>query len=489
VAIQPSYIGKSSVDIIRTEGSNTTYTKWWARFSSIPGLAIGDRLFAVIGLFKTTPETTVIAPPGWSRLLNMDAALVYTKIATQDDTWPELVALAGKPQNVSFIFYNPRAGGLRILGEFCEVYCYRNAKIIDGAAGVRKVPNVGSPGSPHPLPLTRSRYPASSVQFSGELSFRFSGPNFGNSLLDGHAIRSRHAPSPSNTWSWVVGDSKINTTNGKSMAASAKGWPGNTVSFDSYHDFAIVMVASTPPATPQLLSPRGGERIDIQNIQPIFDWAYSSEDGSPQDAYALRRSLVTGSSKGAYQYWNAATGTWSGSIVWNSTSASQVVFPTGVWENGKTYAWSVAVRSQADQPSAWATDSLVVGDTAPLVTITGPSTLVTNTSSPNVVWQSTDPEAQPQQTYEVAILLASALNSNRFDYQDPLRTAPAGSVVWSSGETQGTQQWRTTPPLHNKTNYVVFVRINNGQYSPWAWESFALALTVPNSPSISVAVE
>jgi hypothetical protein len=459
MATRPSSVGHSGVDIIKTEGSNTTYTKWWARFKSISGLQIGDRLFAVVGLFKSSPETTVLVPRGWSLLLDLNATRVYTKIADVNDTWPELVSLT-HPELVSFIFYNPRAGGLRLFGEFVEVHCYRNGNIIDGAAGVRTVPNTGSAGSPHALPLTRARYPSSSLQFSGELAFRFAGANFGNSSIDDHTVRSKNAPSVSNTWSWVLGDAPISTTDGKSMRDSARGWPGNTAALDSYHDFAIVMIANTPPATPQLQQPPSGTRVDLQS-----------------------------SSKGAYEYWNSALQAWQATAYWIKTSSHSLTIPAGKFENGNTYAWSVGVKSAAGLQSNFSSDRNITGDTKPITSITSPGSSVTTTSTPTVTWAMSDPEAQPQQTYEVAILSQSALVAEGFDYQNPLRTAPAGSVMWGTGEVNGSDTAVNSIPLTNNRAYAVFVRTFNGQYSDWANQPFLLQLITPDPPTLSVVAE
>jgi hypothetical protein len=488
---KPQYIGKSSIDLIRTEGSNTTFTKWWMRTKSISGLAVGDRLLAVCGLFKNSPETTIIAPKGWQLIGNADATRIYTKIATQDDTWPELVALT-HPELVSFIFYNPRAGGLQLLGEFCEVYCYRQAPIIDGISALRFTPEPNTPVGPHYLPQVRTRYPDNSVLFGGELAYRFAGSNFGESSIDGMSVRSKDAPQPAGTWSWVVADGFMSSGVTKSPANRLRGWGGNYVEFDSFHLFAITMIANTPPAIPQLQGPDAGVRIDVQNNQPPFSWTYSNEDGTIQGAYQFRRTALTaGGVKTTYEYWNATTSAWQGTAVWNSTASKVLKFPTGRWANGTTYAWSVKVRSAgaAMESPDWSEERTLLADTAPILSISAPDSTVTTTNQPSVVWSVSDPEAQPQQSYQVVVLKQDALADPDFDYQNPAETAPAGTSIWNSGATSGSQQFRTLPTLRNHVAYVVFVRVFNGQYSTWDYQLFTLNLALPTPPVIHAVAE
>lgn len=482
---RPQRIGKQSIDLIRTEGSDRTWTKWWMRMKTIPGVQVGDRLIAVCGLFKNTPETTILAPKGWSLILNMDAVRVYTKTATVEDTYPELVALSGQPQLVSFIFYNPKPGGLRILGEFCETYCYRNASIIDGQGGQQVIPQPGAVVQGHHLPRARSRFPDQSIIFGGEMSFRFTGANFGNNQLSGMTVVSRDAPQPAGTWSWVIGDGSIPSGSTKTPDVIASGWGGSYVGLDSYYPFAICLVGNVPPNKPQNKTPISGARVDLQNHMASFTWTYSSDDSSPQTKVSFRRATIAASgAKSAYEYW---TGTgWSASQSWIANTSWGINFDPGQFTNGVTYAWSVATESAATLRSPYSDDTTVTGDTSPLVTIQAPADDIT-TFTPTVEWTITDPEQDPQEWYEVVLLTADALSLPGFDFQNPQTTA-GRKVVWASGQTRSPTNQRQLPALHNHTSYAVFVRVFNGQTSLWDYNLFTVELIVPKPPLMLRAI-
>lgn len=486
---KPTRIGKQSVDLIRSEGNNSTWTKWWMRTKSIPGLQVGDTLIAVCGLFKTTPETTIIPPKGWVLRINADAMRVYTKTADGNDTWPELVALSGHPELVSFIFYNPKPGGLRLFGEFVETYCYRNAPILDGAAGKRYTPAAGTPVGAHNLPSVRCRYPDQSLLIGGEMSFRFAGPNFGETSIDSMSVVSRDAPQTANTWSWIFADGSIPSGNTMTPANTLHGWSGTYQAFDSYHDWAMCLVANVPPSKPQNRSPANDVRIDLENIGQTFMWAYSSDDNSPQAQIAFRRAVITAGVPGFWQWWNPDTSSWSSSEVWFAQTAQTLTFPTNAWTDGVTYAWSVAAMSSAALSSPYSDYTTMIADTAPLVTVISPETSV-GTFKPNIVWDIADPEQDPQVWVETMIVDAAVLNLDSFDFQSPQTTA-GQYTIWASGRIiTPIQSMPIGVALHNRKTYAAFVRVNNGQTSPWSYQVFTVDLVVPLPPAvIRVTVE
>jgi hypothetical protein len=487
--VRPSRIGHNGVDLIKQEGSTNSWTKWWMRLQSITGLAVGDRLFAVIGLYKNTPETTIIAPPGWSLLINADFLRVYTKIATTDETFPELVSLAGKPQNVSFIFYNPKAGGLRTFAEFIEWHCYRNGNAIESAVGVAHIPIQDTDADPHFLPQARTNYPAYSVMFGGELSFRFAGSNYGSSNIDGYTITSRGAPEPAGFTSWVLGDS-TNLAAGLTLTpkSAVRGWPGLHAGLDSYYDFVIVMIGTTPPDKPGLRSPVSGAQVDLQFNNSTFSWIYSSKDGADQGGFSLRRAKVVAGVKGAYEYWNPTTSAWQAQQVTVTSSTKSVTTPPGSWIDGNDYVWAVQVISSRGLTSAWSEDRLVEANRQPLVTITSPAATIT-TTQPVIKWTNADPEGDVQQTYEVLVMRAEALDQVGFNYFDPKKWSN-GYVVWYSGLTNSSATQVTLPTkIHNRVPLVVFVKVNNGQDSPWEYVRFMLDIAAPAAPVMKVTME
>jgi hypothetical protein len=124
----------------------------------------------------------------------------------------------------------------------------------------------------------------------------------------------------------------------------------------------------------------------------------------------------------------------------------------------------------------------------PLVTIVSPATTVT-TSKPLIKWTNSDPEGDVQKTYEVLVMRAEVLDQVGFDYFDPAKWS-TGYVVWYSGITNSSSMEVILPVrIHNRVPLVVFVKINNGQDSPWEYALFMMDIDAPDAPIMKVTQE
>lgn len=196
-----------------------------------------------------------------------------------------------------------------------------------------------------------------------------------------------------------------------------------------------------------------------------------------QAAYALRRKIV---GAGSYEYWNAGTTAWQGTIVWNTTGSSSLVFPSGKWTNGNNYQWSVAVQGTqgpggAGSQGPFATDIVVTASTPPTVTITAPVGTATS-STPTVAWTRTLQAGASQTNYRVVV------ESGAYG-----ATPGAGTSVYDSGVIGAADLSRVIgAALVNNTSYRVFVQITEtgGQTSSWATSTFVTSFAPPARPVI-----
>lgn len=231
------------------------------------------------------------------------------------------------------------------------------------------------------------------------------------------------------------------------------------------------------PATPTLTSPITGSFVDMTNGVDYVG-TYNANDTYNCSAVALRVK-----SSGAYQYWNVATAAFSSSLVWNPCDVAPgepvtVTLPAGTLSNGTTYTWSQAHQEGGELLNgAFATDALVVGRIAPVVTVTGRTGTVTDTDMPTVTW--TD-------------VLAPTVSQNA--WQAVWETGTYGAVpgfgtvlASSNGVNVGTLS--ATCPVHlaNTLAYRQFVQVTQtgGQQSKWDHADFTLTLVTPEIPSLS----
>jgi hypothetical protein len=236
------------------------------------------------------------------------------------------------------------------------------------------------------------------------------------------------------------------------------------------------------PNAPSLISPPNGGSVDLA-AGYSFDWTHNDPDASDeQTAFYLRRKVE---GAGSYEYWNAGTGAWQTTEVKNPSATDSYTFAGGKWDNGFTYNWSVATEDGQGVKGVYATDFTAIASAGATVSVTTPDATVTNTSQPIVSWSLSDPENDPQQTYQVVVFTLAQTAVTGFD--------PAASAnTWTTGEvTNETDRNRQIlVDLVNGTTYRAYVRVKtNAQYSAWVYREFALSLTPPAQPTLTASYE
>lgn len=234
------------------------------------------------------------------------------------------------------------------------------------------------------------------------------------------------------------------------------------------------------PLAPTLLLPANASYIDLTQAQ-ILDWGVNPSDGgSTQSGYALRIKT----SGGSYQYWNAGTSALQGTIIWNTSTTSQITLPGGTLSNGTTYNWSVAtVDAFTSLQGSFATDGTFSGRAAPAVTVTGP-TGVQQTFIPTIGWAATYPSGAAQTGYQAKIFTAAQYGIGGFN--------PATSPVTYDTGAQSSTATSIAVPLNvlaNNTTYRVYVQLTETGgvvNSTWAYASFSVAVDAPNTPAMAV---
>lgn len=235
-----------------------------------------------------------------------------------------------------------------------------------------------------------------------------------------------------------------------------------------------VVALTRAPAAPTLTYPPNGARLDLA-AGATFTWTYNPvSPGDTQQAYAFRRQYSS-----TTEYWNAASNSWSATIVWNASSAGRAEFPSGKWTTGTTYTWSVRTRSSTGADSSYATDRTVIASLAPTVTVTAPTGLTFGDSTPLVTWTYTS--ATAQRDFEVRIVPTLG---NVIDPNDP---APS---TWTSGVVGSAiaRSVRVGTALTNDTSYRAYVRCTDASAvaSAWAYSDFVVSVAPPDGPVVEV---
>lgn len=226
------------------------------------------------------------------------------------------------------------------------------------------------------------------------------------------------------------------------------------------------------PTAPTLLSPADGARHDLA-AGATFTWQYNSvSPGDTQQAWAFRRTFSS-----TTEYWNAASQTWSGSIVWNTGSSTFATFAAGKWTNGTTYTWSVRTRSSTGADSVFAPDRTVISTAAPVVVVTAPIGIHYGESTPLVTWTYTGLDAQ--RDYQVRIIPEQA-------GIDPDVTLPA----WDSGVVSSSlaRMARVATALTSGVAYRAYVRATSSTAvtSAWSYTEFTIQITPPQGPLVEL---
>lgn len=268
-------------------------------------------------------------------------------------------------------------------------------------------------------------------------------------------------------------------------AAGSSGTKAITVASDAttafLGGFLVVLSGNAAPLAPTLTAPTAGQYVDAA-AGFTATWTVNDPGDTVQAAYALRRN--TGG--GAYEYWNAGTAAWQGTIVWNTSATPAVTFPSGKWTNGTTYGWSVATQDTGGLQGVFAADRTLVASTAPVVVATAPTDPVTTTSRPPVTWTYSDAEGAAQESYETKIFTAAQYGALGFD---PATSTPE----WTSGvqASSGARSATPTVDLTHGVTYRAYVRASQagGQWSAWSFILFTVTLDQPAAPTLTATAD
>lgn len=250
----------------------------------------------------------------------------------------------------------------------------------------------------------------------------------------------------------------------------------------NYMDFGfwtLLMNQNLPPLAPTLLSPPNAASAGLSGT-PTFSWVHNDEVGSVQGGFVIRRKVGAG----AYEYYNSGTGAWQSTIVAIFQTAQSFTFPAGKWTNGVTYNWSIATMDQYFALGAFATDRVTTSGQGPVVDVTGPVGVVSDTDSPQVGWTYFDAEGDLQTHYQLRVFTDAQYGIVGFDPN-------VSPYTWDSGELAG--PWLSSfinTDLANNDTYRVYVRVKSaGQWSEWDYSQFTLTLLAPEKPIIEVLYE
>ena len=268
--------------------------------------------------------------------------------------------------------------------------------------------------------------------------------------------------------------------------AGGKSFAGGTVSGVTYSDglvsaaqVQVVATVADAPLAPTLTAPANGASIDINAVGATFTWTYNpGTDSGSQSAYALRVSQ----DGGAYQYWNATSQAFQGTIVWNTQSSTSVVVPAAKLADGHTYTWSIATQeNHYSLQGPFASDNTFTGTAQPTATITAPAGTV-SVASPTVVWTEVLGGGDVQTAFRVVIYTQAVTGQPGFSPGVTTPTVDSGvvssaAVSWAVPGASALAQG----------NWVAYVQITEtgSLVSAWASSSFTVAYDPPAKPLLS----
>jgi len=239
---------------------------------------------------------------------------------------------------------------------------------------------------------------------------------------------------------------------------------------------AFTLISEAVPSAPTLLGPINGAQEDVSGT-PTFTWQYNATTApGGQTAFAFRHKL----SGGSYSYWDVGTSTFGGSVVWNTSTAQSITFPSGSWSNNTTsYDWSVATEDAGGQ-GVFASDFVLTGASAPVVTVTAPTGDITATE-PVVEWTVIPTSGASQIAYAVNTFTAAQQAIPGFDPERSPYTDASGTVSSSSP----TYQIATPLAPGEYYSYVDITQTGNQDNAYNAYTTFTVEADVPPTPTLT----
>lgn len=240
----------------------------------------------------------------------------------------------------------------------------------------------------------------------------------------------------------------------------------------------VVLLPATAPSAPTLTAPVGAAVDATEAI--TLTAKYNPTDGAPCNAYSARVK-----SSGAYQFYDATSGTLTSTPTWNNLTSPvvpggtiMVILPAGLLSNGASYAWSIATQESAENlQGSFAADALFTARPRPTLGSVTPNSTVTDTSEPQTAWTASAASGTTLQSYRVVWETGS------------YGTIPgSGTQVADTGVVLGTSP-ATPPALTNLDTYRVFVQVtqSDGQVSDWDYGTFPLNLVLPAVPTVTLS--
>lgn len=266
-------------------------------------------------------------------------------------------------------------------------------------------------------------------------------------------------------------------------------WAGNGVTSISYSTAGsaangvvtvVFTITDSAPDAPTLLSPSNGAYLDTSS-GVTFEAQYNSTDGANQNAFGFR--IKNGS--GSYQYW---TGTaLSSTEAWVSCNVSpggtfSVTLPGSALGNGDTFYWNFQSQEANDNlQGPWAnSDSVLVGQAAPTLVVTGPTGTISTTTL-SVTWTTTPANGASQATYRVVIYTTAQASVSGFTPGESAATYDTGVVTSNSAAI-------AVGPFTGGVTYYAYVQVTetgSGQASSWEYTTFTIEQEAPNAPVVT----
>lgn len=258
------------------------------------------------------------------------------------------------------------------------------------------------------------------------------------------------------------------------------GVSGNTDNGTGAYQMSYVLADAPLDATLVTPAPNASESLDEAFA---FAWLYNpGTDSGTQNAFAFRRKI---SGSASYEYWEVATASWSDTIVWNSSTSSSCLFPSGAWTNGNAYQWSVATQeSHFDLQGPFANDQIVMATQGPSVVITSPSNGVVTSSSPFLSWQFTPvTEGDVQGWSRTVVYESSQVEAAGF-------VAGVSPATFDTGQLAGATPSAQVGGLIEGQSYVAFVQCfesgTTNVIGDWVQVAFTAEFPSPVTPQLEV---
>lgn len=407
----------------------------------VPSTVIpGDRLIMAIN----QPTSVYPLPSGWTSLYAGTDGQVWTKRATSTDPGVTYTAGIGAVGGGFLLDYKGCATTTPLISHTTGSGTSMTAPAITTTVNKSTVAEVWLLGQGN-LTVT--------VPSTVEDNFRQSVPGF-------------------NDYHFGVSDQTQATAG---LAAAETATASVTIGWTAY---SLVIFPAAVPSAPILALPTNGTMAVLSGT-PAFSWLPQPTNGDgAMNAYAFRRKIGAG----AYSYWNATSSTWSGTIVWNTSSSSSVTFTAASWSDSSNYLWSVATQEATySGQSPFAADFTVNGQVAPTVTVTAPTATIF-VSNPTVTWTDTMAGGCVGTSYRVVVYNAAQYGAGGF-------VPGFGPNAWDSGRIAPFANTLTLPAyaIPTLTAYRAYVRLHEtgNVASAWGYSAFSLMIELPAVPSLT----